>query len=172
LNSSPSHDTNCEDFLISVTCSCQWPDFSHSLPVFSGYGAALTKVTINKEIPFGLRQISFQQFFCISLLHHNSSVHAVSYSDYPLPATWLLLFPFCCSFTTCYLAAVLLKQFIKQHWQEDEENFVPPVVSSSEKVLSYTLKIYISHVTKTPTIFRCFLGFSKKYASNTHFFHT
>ncbi|OQU76224.1 hypothetical protein SORBI_3010G114900 [Sorghum bicolor] len=54
-----------------------------------GYGAALTKVTINKEIPFGLRQ----------------------------------------------LAAVLLKQFIKQHWQEDEENFVPPVVSASEKVV-------------------------------------
>jgi hypothetical protein len=43
-------------------------------------------------------------------------------------------FFFCCSFTTCYLAAVLLKQFIKQHWQEDEENFVPPVVSASEKV--------------------------------------
>ncbi|KAG2568297.1 hypothetical protein PVAP13_7NG307700 [Panicum virgatum] len=54
-----------------------------------GYGAALTKVTINKEIPFGLRQ----------------------------------------------LAAVLLKQFIKQHWQEDEDNFVPPVVSASEKVV-------------------------------------
>ncbi|TVU11657.1 hypothetical protein EJB05_45254 [Eragrostis curvula] len=32
-----------------------------------GYGAALTKVTINKEIPFGLRQISFQPFFF--LLH-------------------------------------------------------------------------------------------------------
>ncbi|GJN29036.1 hypothetical protein PR202_gb17226 [Eleusine coracana subsp. coracana] len=46
-----------------------------------------------------------------------------------------LLFPSCCSFTTCYLAAVLLKQFIKHHWQEDEENFVPPVVSSSEKVV-------------------------------------
>ncbi|CAN6240623.1 unnamed protein product [Urochloa humidicola] len=54
-----------------------------------GYGAALTKVTINKEIPFGLRQ----------------------------------------------LAAVLLKQFIKHHWQEDEENFVPPIVSASEKVV-------------------------------------
>ncbi|OEL20715.1 Importin-9 [Dichanthelium oligosanthes] len=64
-----------------------------------GYGAALTKVTINKEIPFGLPFVS------------------------------------CCSFTTCYLAAVLLKQFIKQHWQEDEENFVPPVVSASEKVV-------------------------------------
>jgi hypothetical protein len=29
----------------------------------------------------------------------------------------------------------LLKQFIKQHWQEDEDNFVPPVVSASEKVV-------------------------------------
>ncbi|EEC80382.1 hypothetical protein OsI_22505 [Oryza sativa Indica Group] len=36
---------------------------------------------------------------------------------------------------TKYLAAVLLKQFIKQHWQEDEENFMPPVVSASEKVI-------------------------------------
>uniref|UniRef100_A0ACD6AEW2 Uncharacterized protein n=1 Tax=Avena sativa TaxID=4498 RepID=A0ACD6AEW2_AVESA len=54
-----------------------------------GYGAALTKVTINKEVPFGLRQ----------------------------------------------LAAVLLKQFIKHHWEEQEENFVPPVVSASEKVV-------------------------------------
>lgn len=54
-----------------------------------GYGAALTKVTVNKEVPFGLRQ----------------------------------------------LAAVLLKQFIKQHWEEDEDNFVPPVVSASEKVV-------------------------------------
>lgn len=41
----------------------------------------------------------------------------------------------CWSFTSCYLAAVLLKQFIKQHWEEDEDNFVPPVVSASEKVL-------------------------------------
>uniref|UniRef100_A0A453RBS0 Importin N-terminal domain-containing protein n=1 Tax=Aegilops tauschii subsp. strangulata TaxID=200361 RepID=A0A453RBS0_AEGTS len=55
----------------------------------AGYGAALTKVTVNKEVPFGLRQ----------------------------------------------LAAVLLKQFIKQHWEEDEDNFVPPVVSASEKVV-------------------------------------
>ncbi|KAL5974466.1 hypothetical protein ACLOJK_031131 [Asimina triloba] len=33
-----------------------------------------------------------------------------------------------------YLAAVLLKQFIKQHWQEDEETFIHPVVSTTEKV--------------------------------------
>ncbi|KAL6838613.1 hypothetical protein ACP4OV_031570 [Aristida adscensionis] len=71
-----------------------------------GYGAALTKVTINKEIPFGLPRV-FSQVGIASV--------------------------FRCSFTTSYLAAVLLKQFIKQHWQEHEENFVPPVVSASEK---------------------------------------
>uniref|UniRef100_M8AJJ7 Importin-9 n=1 Tax=Aegilops tauschii TaxID=37682 RepID=M8AJJ7_AEGTA len=27
------------------------------------------------------------------------------------------------------------KEFIKQHWEEDEDNFVPPVVSASEKVV-------------------------------------
>ncbi|XP_068637153.1 uncharacterized protein [Aristolochia californica] len=54
-----------------------------------GFGVALSKVAINKELPFGLRQ----------------------------------------------LAAVLLKQFVKQHWQEDEETFVHPVVSTSEKSL-------------------------------------
>ncbi|XP_059317050.1 uncharacterized protein LOC132067756 isoform X2 [Lycium ferocissimum] len=32
------------------------------------------------------------------------------------------------------LAAVILKQFIKKHWQEDEEGFEHPVVSSDEKV--------------------------------------
>ncbi|XP_020110615.1 importin-9 isoform X3 [Ananas comosus] len=32
-------------------------------------------------------------------------------------------------------ASVLLKQFIKEHWQEDEENFVHPVVSPPEKVV-------------------------------------
>ncbi|KAH7672194.1 Importin-beta N-terminal domain-containing protein [Dioscorea alata] len=52
-----------------------------------GFGAALAKVTVNKGIPFGLRQ----------------------------------------------LAAVLLKQFIKQHWQEDEGTFLHPVVSAEEK---------------------------------------
>ncbi|XP_047308290.1 importin-9-like [Impatiens glandulifera] len=31
------------------------------------------------------------------------------------------------------LAAVLLKQFIKKHWQEDEDTFEHPVVSSEEK---------------------------------------
>ncbi|GAV80225.1 IBN_N domain-containing protein [Cephalotus follicularis] len=52
-----------------------------------GFGAALSKVAANKEVPFGLRQ----------------------------------------------LAAVLLKQFIKKHWQEGDESFEHPVVSSEEK---------------------------------------
>ncbi|AQL03057.1 ARM repeat superfamily protein [Zea mays] len=54
---------------------------------------------------------------------------------FPFFMSGLAFSSFCCSFTICYLAAVLLKQFIKQHWQEDEENFVPPVVSASEKVV-------------------------------------
>ncbi|KAL3510909.1 hypothetical protein ACH5RR_030310 [Cinchona calisaya] len=32
-----------------------------------------------------------------------------------------------------FTTAVLLKQFIKKHWHEDEESFEPPVVSSDEK---------------------------------------
>ncbi|KAK9114633.1 hypothetical protein Syun_021430 [Stephania yunnanensis] len=52
-----------------------------------GFGVALSKVAINRELPLGLRQ----------------------------------------------LAAVLLKQFIKKHWQEDEESFEPPAVASEEK---------------------------------------
>ncbi|KAJ0037329.1 hypothetical protein Pint_23386 [Pistacia integerrima] len=52
-----------------------------------GFGAALSKVAANRELPYGLRQ----------------------------------------------LAAVLLKHFIKKHWQEDDESFEHPVVSSEEK---------------------------------------
>ncbi|XP_074582872.1 uncharacterized protein LOC141839108 isoform X1 [Curcuma longa] len=55
----------------------------------SGFGAALSRIIVNKEISFGLRQ----------------------------------------------LAAVLLKQFIKQHWQENDENFVHPVVLQDEKAI-------------------------------------
>ncbi|KAG0591650.1 hypothetical protein M758_1G229200 [Ceratodon purpureus] len=55
--------------------------------VHAGYGVALTKATVNKEIHFGLRQ----------------------------------------------LAAVLLKQYVKQHWQKDEKNFVEPEVSPEDK---------------------------------------
>ncbi len=36
--------------------------------------------------------------------------------------------------TYFYLAAVLLKQFVKKHWQEGEEAFEHPTVSSDEKV--------------------------------------
>ncbi|KAK9105467.1 hypothetical protein Scep_022311 [Stephania cephalantha] len=54
-----------------------------------GFGVALSKVAINRELPLGL--------------------------------------------THYYLAAVLLKQFIKKHWQEDEESFEPPAVASEEK---------------------------------------
>jgi hypothetical protein len=54
----------------------------------TGYGIALAKVTVSKEMPLGLRQ----------------------------------------------LAAVLLKQYVKQHWQEGEENFIPPAASSEDKV--------------------------------------
>ncbi|CAG7901822.1 unnamed protein product [Brassica rapa] len=39
------------------------------------------------------------------------------------------------SLTYCYLAAVLLKQFIKKHWRENEEDFEYPLVSSEEKAL-------------------------------------
>ncbi|KAK8470696.1 hypothetical protein PHAVU_003G034100 [Phaseolus vulgaris] len=52
-----------------------------------GFGSALSKVSANKEVTVGLRQ----------------------------------------------LAAVLLKQFVKKHWQEDDDTFEPPVVSSDEK---------------------------------------
>ncbi|XP_074383477.1 uncharacterized protein LOC141725016 isoform X3 [Apium graveolens] len=37
------------------------------------------------------------------------------------------------------LAVVLLKQFIKKHWQEDEENFEHPVVSIQEKEIIKSL---------------------------------
>ncbi|GMY26745.1 importin-9 isoform X3, partial [Fagus crenata] len=37
--------------------------------------------------------------------------------------------------TYFYLAAVLLKQFVKKHWQEGEEAFEHPTVSSDEKAV-------------------------------------
>ncbi|KAL4185570.1 hypothetical protein AMTRI_Chr10g6660 [Amborella trichopoda] len=51
-----------------------------------GFGVALSKVTVNRDIPLGL-------------------------------------------------PAVLLKQFVKQHWQEDDPNYIQPVVSPAEKAL-------------------------------------
>ncbi|RWW05891.1 hypothetical protein BHE74_00009020 [Ensete ventricosum] len=67
----------------------------------TGFGAALSKIMVNKEISFGL--------------------------------------------------PVLLKQFIKQHWQEDEENFVHPVISPEEKVLKCLLQFVqnISNLSET-----------------------
>ncbi|KAF6170576.1 hypothetical protein GIB67_000511 [Kingdonia uniflora] len=59
----------------------------------SGFGGALSKVAVNKDLPLGLRQISF----------------------------------------THSIIPVLLKQFIKKHWEEDGENFEQPIVSSEEK---------------------------------------
>lgn len=44
-------------------------------------------------------------------------------------------FPFLVRINMLYLAAVLLKQFVKKHWQENEENFEHPVVSIQEKVI-------------------------------------
>ncbi|XP_042485263.1 uncharacterized protein LOC122065530 [Macadamia integrifolia] len=61
-----------------------------------GFGAALCKVAVNKELPLGLRQ----------------------------------------------LAAVILKQFIKKHWQEDDEAFEHPVVSSDEKAVVRQLLLF------------------------------
>ncbi|XP_073131458.1 uncharacterized protein [Henckelia pumila] len=53
----------------------------------SGFGVALASIAANRNLSFGLRQIS----------------------------------------------SVLLKQYIKKHWSEDEEGFEHPVVSSDEK---------------------------------------
>ncbi|KAG0466448.1 hypothetical protein HPP92_018028 [Vanilla planifolia] len=65
----------------------------HQASLQPGYGAALTRVTVNKNIPLGLRQISFSVF----------------------------------------------QHFIKQHWQEGEENFVYPVVGAEEKEIIHQL---------------------------------
>ncbi|XP_057528607.1 uncharacterized protein LOC130807420 isoform X4 [Amaranthus tricolor] len=37
------------------------------------------------------------------------------------------------SFGLRQLAAVILKQFIKKHWHEDDDNFEPPIVANDEK---------------------------------------
>lgn len=48
-----------------------------------GYGAALTKVTINKEISFGLRQISFQPIFVHFVpFYQNPVLNAVLFSAF------------------------------------------------------------------------------------------
>ncbi|BBN19279.1 importin-9 [Marchantia polymorpha subsp. ruderalis] len=57
--------------------------------IHPGYGVALAKVTVSKEVPIGLRQ----------------------------------------------LAAVLLKQYVKHHWQAGEKDFLPPEASAQDKAL-------------------------------------
>ena len=47
---------------------------------------------------------------------------------------FFILLPILLDLTYFYLAAVLLKQFIKKHWLEGEELFEHPAVSSDEKV--------------------------------------
>lgn len=51
----------------------------------------------------------------------------------------LFSFPLLWDLTYFYLAAVLLKQFIKKHWHEGDEAFEHPAVSSDEKVFSVVL---------------------------------
>jgi len=46
--------------------------------------------------------------------------------------------------TLLYLAAVLLKQLVKKHWQEGEESFEPPVVSADEKVPYSFISIFFT----------------------------
>ncbi|QCD89874.1 Armadillo-type fold [Vigna unguiculata] len=59
-----------------------------------GFGSALSKVTANKELAVGLRQISY---------------------------------------IIMITSAVLIKQLVKKHWQEGEDTFEPPVISTDEK---------------------------------------
>ncbi|CAA0828812.1 ARM repeat superfamily protein [Striga hermonthica] len=68
-----------------------------------GYGVALARIAAHRELPLGLRQISLMMLLAIVGL------------------------------TRIHLAAVLLKQFIRKHWNEDEEGFEHPVVESNEK---------------------------------------
>lgn len=66
-----------------------------------------------------------------------------------------------CPFTIClvgltciYLAAVLLKQYIKKHWDEDEEDFEHPIVASNEKVPPPNPK----NIKTKKLVFECILG--------------
>jgi len=52
--------------------------------------------------------------------------------------------------TLLYLAAVLLKQLVKKHWQEGEDSFEPPVVSADEKVSYSFIYMYFLPLFKTP----------------------
>lgn len=92
-----------------------------------GFGTALAKVTVNKEVPFGLRQISWSLIiYIVTVLLYNFLILI----GYDVRMYCIIVF----ALNISYLSAVLLKQFIKQHWQEGEENFVHPAVSAGEKV--------------------------------------
>ncbi|KAI9085691.1 hypothetical protein K1719_032297 [Acacia pycnantha] len=97
-----------------------------------GFGTALSKVAANKELAMGLRQISLP--YLITSLY--SLIFPILLKGRILPkvSTFHELLDLN-DLTYLYLAAVLLKQFVKKHWQEGEDNFEPPVVSSHEKVV-------------------------------------
>ncbi|KAK8940885.1 hypothetical protein KSP39_PZI010363 [Platanthera zijinensis] len=74
-----------------------------------GYGAALTKITVNKDIPFGLRQISFSLEIILRIIHQlllptlddpnrkirtAISMAIVSIAEYDWPDDWPELLPF------------------------------------------------------------------------------
>ncbi|KAF7136635.1 hypothetical protein RHSIM_Rhsim08G0040600 [Rhododendron simsii] len=86
----------------------------HQASLQPGFGSALAKVAANRELSSGLRQISF--------------IHIARTRIFSI--FFIYFVPYLTSF---YLAAVLLKQFIKKHWEEEEETFEHPVVSSEEK---------------------------------------
>lgn len=60
--------------------------------------------------------------------------------------------------TSIYLAAVLLKQYIKKHWDEDEEDFEHPIVASNEKVPPLLPKSKKYIYIKKKIVFECISG--------------
>lgn len=69
-----------------------------------------------------------------------------------------------------HLAAVLLKQFVKQHWKVDDDGFIHPVASPTEKV-QFSLSPYFN------CLFECLIRLSFQdlilvlmfYLDNSHF---
>ncbi|PQQ14355.1 importin-9 isoform X1 [Prunus yedoensis var. nudiflora] len=94
-----------------------------------GFGSALSKVAANRELPLGLRQISF---FIIMGLGSCLFISAIVF--FALFFVFIVLF-FYKENVKQMRAAVLLKQFIKKHWHEAEEAFEHPAVSSDEKAV-------------------------------------
>ncbi|KAI5352988.1 hypothetical protein L3X38_005880 [Prunus dulcis] len=93
-----------------------------------GFGSALSKVAANRELPLGLRQISF--FIIMGL----GSCLFISAIVFFAPFFVFIVLFFYILHAGCF-AAVLLKQFIKKHWHEAEEAFEHPAVSSDEKAV-------------------------------------